>query len=378
MKYVSQILLLISVNNCLAQEPVIWKKHTVMEHGDNTSVVAADYDKDGNVDVITSYNGQVSLFLGPDWTEVQIHKYTNKRHRSMHSETLDIDADGDMDWVGVLSNGNPFWLENPGKIGLRWIPRTIDHDIVGIHCILKADVDNDGSQDLIINNFKTEGPIADSVFWLSIPDNLKSAKHWDRHAFADKDAGGGSHYFGFGDLDGDGWGEIAVASKGIPEHGGNWFAYWKNPGKETVKAPWGKQIVAENQIAATNILPGDINGDGKIDFLASRGHGTGVIWFEAPDWKEHVIDAEIKSPHSLVLVDLDGDGDLDGASCALESKRVSIYLNDGKGKFTRTDIDDDQVSYDLRAADMDNDGDLDLLNAGKFMKNVAWYENPSK
>ena len=37
----------------------------------------------------------------------------------------------------------------------------------------------------------------------------------------------------------------------------------------------------------------DVNGDGKIDILATRGHGVGVLWFEAPisiDWKQHMID----------------------------------------------------------------------------------------
>jgi len=80
-------------------------------------------------------------------------------------------------------------------------------------------------------------------------------------------------------------------------------------------------------------------------------------------------------PHSLVLADLDNDGDLDGAACGFKSQRVSVYINDGKGKFKRIDIDKWQASYDLRAYDMDHDGDLDLLNAGRHFKNVVWYEN---
>ncbi|MDF1826530.1 MAG: VCBS repeat-containing protein [Verrucomicrobiales bacterium] len=353
-----------------------WRKHLVMESGQNTSAVAADYNGDGQVDVITSYNGKVSLFLAPSWKEIVLHRFPNLKARCIHSETFDVDGDGDMDWVGSEAWNSPFWLENPGDGTGAWAARIIDHEIRGIHCILKADVDNDGSVDVIINNFDPDGPLGDSVAWFSMPKKLKSAEQWDRHIFADGDARGGSHYFGFGDIDGDGWGEIAMGAKGAPFEDGNWFAYWRNPGGKAVRDSWEKVVIAEGQLAATNILPGDINGDGTMDFLASRGHSAGVIWFEGPDWSEHEIDLETKSPHSLVLADLDEDGDLDGASCGFESLRLSLYLNDGAGEFERLDLDLDQQSYDLRAVDMDGDGDLDLLNAGRGTGNVLWYENP--
>lgn len=246
----------------------------------------------------------------------------------------------------------------------------------GIHSFLTRDVDNDGSLDVILNSFDNKGSLANSAIWLSVPKNVKDAEVWERHVFATGDAPGGSHYLGFGDIDGDGWGEISLAGKGAPFDGGNWFAFWKNPGKEKVKGKWDKTTIATQQIGATNILPGDINGDGKPDFLASLGHGVGVVWFESPHWNEHRIDSEMESPHSLVLADLDADGDLDAASCGFKSERLSIYFNDGKGQFIRKDLDTKQQSYDLRAIDMDGDGDLDLLNAGKGTLNVTWYKNP--
>ena len=80
----------------------------------------------------------------------------------------------------------------------------------------------------------------------------------------------------------------------------------------------------------------------------------------------------------IAIADVDQDGDLDGATCSKEKQRTSLYLNDGKGCFTRLDIDTGQSSYDLRAVDMDGDGDLDLLNAGMTSRNIVWYENPLK
>jgi len=145
-----------------------------------------------------------------------------------------------------------------------------------------------------------------------------------------------------------------------------------------VKEAWKKVILAEHQTAATNILPADINGDGKVDWLASRGHGKGVIWFQNPSWRIHDIDTEIEFPHSLTVADHDQDGDIDAATCGYGSERVIWYENDGNGNFSLHVLDKSQQSYDLRTVDMDCDGDLDLLNAGLGTNNVTWYENPVK
>ena len=356
-----------------------WKKHTVMEQGHCNTAVAVDANGDERMDVIASVNGKVSLFIAPDWNEIVLHRLSGGG-ACIHSEVIDVDDDGDYDWAGTVSNRHPFWLENPGKDEASqgaWAVRIIDPEITGIHCILRSDVDNDGRDDLIINNFEPEQGVGDSMAWFSVPQNPRIAQRWDRHVFASGDARGGSHYMGAGDIDGDGWKEIAVGAKGKPFADGNWFAFWKNPGKHRVTTPWEKVILAENQIAATNILPADVNGDGKVDWLATRGHGVGVIWFENPSWKIHDIDTTIRSPHSLTVADHDKDGDNDAATCGYESERLMWYENDGTGKFTLHTLDDKQQSYDLRSVDMDSDGDLDLLNAGRGSNNVVWYENRS-
>ena len=364
-----------------ADDQMRWEKHVVMEQGHCNTAVALDANGDTPLDVIASFNGKVSLFIAPTWEkEIVLHRFFGGGG-CIHSTVIDVDADGDLDWAGTLADGHPFWLENPGKGDAQkgaWRPGTIDHEITGIHCLVRADIDNDGRDDLIINNFEPTQGISDSMAWFSVPEDPQNAKQWNRHVFADGDARGGSHYMGAGDIDSDGWKEIAVGAKGAPFADGNWFAFWRNPGNGKVTRGWEKVILAENQTGATNILPADVNGDGKVDWLASRGHGNGVLWFENPSWRIHDIDTEIEFPHSLTVADHDQDGDPDAASCGYGSERVMWYENDGKGNFSGHILDNSQQSYDLTSVDMDRDGDLDLLNAGRGTRNVVWYENPLK
>ena len=376
---------------CADQRPP-WKKHTVMTGHHCNTAIALDANEDGLQDVIASFAGRVSLFIAPKFDrEFVLHSLSQPRSGCIHSSVLDIDGDGDLDWAGAVATQHPFWLENPGALknpgalensgsndsnAGRWKAHPIDDTITGIHCLTAADINNDGQDDLVINNFEPEKGLGDSIAWFSVPEDVCLGNLWKRHVFADRDARGGSHYMGIGDVDGDGWKEIAVGAKGKPFEDGNWFAYWAHPGEPNATGPWEKNILAQEQIGATNILPADVNEDGKLDWIASRGHGRGVLWLENPTWKIHPIDDMIESPHSLAVGDFDQDGHIDAATCGFGSEELRMYFNDGTGKFTQQTLDVGQQSYDLRSLDMDSDGDLDLLNAGRGTQNVVWYENP--
>lgn len=374
---------------CAREPGAQWKKHVILPakagRGSINTVLANDFDGDGNIDIISSFAGEVVLLKGPDWKRSHtVHRIPSsppgRRAAScIHSVLLDVDGDGDQDFCG--SARGVFWLECPDKpFSSTWPRRNVDSEIQGTHCLITGDVDRDGKPDLIANSGRGPGqtPVPESITWQKIPADPLQAKSWIRNVFAVRDAPGASHYTGFGDVDGDGRPDISCAAKGGEKFpGGEWFAWWRQP--EDPRKPWKKHLLSASQPGATNIHPVDLNGDGKMDFFATRGHGRGVLWFKGPDFKPIEIDSQIEGPHSLATVDLDGDGDIDAATCGrLNDGLVVWYENDGKGVFRRHLIGKDQGSYDLRTVDLDGDGDLDLLIAGHSSGNIVWYESPLK
>ncbi len=360
-----------------------WKKHTIVDQvksKQTDSVVAHDFDGDGQMDVIGTFDGKVVLMKGPDWTQQVIHPFEEglaarkPRAQCIHSCLLDVDGDGDEDFVG--SNNTTFWLECPDDpfSGKPWKYHTIDDEILGTHCLITGDVNQDGFLDLIANSFQKEGatPIHDSICWFETP---AESGEWVRHVFADKDAPGGNHYMGFGDVNGDARPDIMAGAKGGEGFaGGEWFAWWEQPAYGSV--PWKKHLLSDVEPGASNILPADVNKDGVMDLVASRGHGYGVLLFMGPDFKKVEVDTEHYGPHSLFVEDLDQDGDIDIGTCGRHEESTAVwYENDGRGFFVKHLIEANQGSYDTRAVDMDGDGDLDMLIAGHWSRNILWYEN---
>ncbi|NNE90336.1 MAG: VCBS repeat-containing protein [Verrucomicrobiales bacterium] len=372
------------------QEQANWKKHVIVPAspatGNINGVIANDWDGDGHIDVMAAFAGKVHLIAGPDWKRnVIVHRFGPKDSQRriggacIHCCPMDVNGDGHVDFIG--SNSTVFWLECPAEdpFSGAWTFRTVDDDILGTHCLITGDVDGDGKDDLIANSGRTQGTdFPNSLTWQKIPKQWKTAPNWERHIFADGDAPGGSHYTGFGDVNGDGRPDVSCAAKGGEKFpGGEWFAWWEQPAGG--KLPWKKHLLADGQVGATNIIPHDLNADGVVDFAATRGHGHGVLWFRGPDFPLIEIDLEIASPHSLAIGDIDRDGDPDLATCGcLIDGTAAWYENDGKGGFKKHIIGEDQSSYDTRLVDMDGDGDLDVLIAGHFSRNIVWFENATQ
>lgn len=353
-----------------------WRRHVVDAGYFNFTAIAADFTGDGKPDVIATdlRAKKTYLYVAPDWKRVQIFEGLDV----IHSEVMDVDGDGDLDYIGArYQPGVIFWLERPkNPLADKWIYHNIDdHDknggVNGIHGLILGDVNRDGKPDLIANSAQPVSAFPNSLAWFRVPRNPRTASMWERYVFASGDAPGLSHYHGFGDVNGDGRPDIASAAKVAPD--GNWFAWWEQPANP--RGVWKKRLIATGEEGATNILMADLNGDRKTDFFATRGHGRGIVWYEAPNWTPHQVNTTLAGPHSLALGDIDNDGDIDAVTCAKDSFIAAWFENDGKGNFTTHHIFENQAAYDIRLVDMDGDGDLDVLIAGQQSENVVWYEN---
>ena len=143
------------------------------------SAVAHDWDGDGDMDILSSLQGEVFLYQGPDWKRHSIHTFGDGQSRNkmrpacIHSCLMDVDGDGDPDFIG--SNNTVFWLECPDDpfSGEPWRFRLVDDVILGTHCLITGDVNQDGKVDLIANSGRDErGTILPhSLTWIEVPEN---------------------------------------------------------------------------------------------------------------------------------------------------------------------------------------------------------------
>lgn len=249
------------------------------------------------------------------------------QYQHMLLPTADVDGDGDLDvlmpWGSILNvaGSRPRLLRNDG-LG-RFTDASATHlppDGFNVRDAVFADVDGDGDLDLVLAT--SDVPLLPLV----LLENVGGGRFV--RASATRMPSLVSRYtaLAWGDLDGDGDGDLVVGFDRFQGPPTQWF---RNDGSGTFTA-----------------VPGGIPGTGGL------------------------------TTNRLALLDLDGDGDLDLVE-GLDTSTARALRNDGTGQFildTAALLPPGLTIQQMETADLDGDGDLDLAVrtasfAGRLLRN---------
>lgn len=120
------------------------------------------------------------------------------------------------------------------------------------------------------------------------------------------------------------------------------------------------------------VVPADMNRDGRTDLIALASGMKELVWFENPGWQRHVIAGSLSRMINLGAWDTDGDGIPEivlATEFANQAKNsigvVSVLRHNGDPRqpWTVQEIDRLTTSHRLRWADVEGNGRKVLVNA---------------
>lgn len=359
----------------VSAESTRFRRHVLDADSTYCACAVLDVNLDGRLDVVSGG----SWFSAPDWKRKKLRDVEMIRGRfdDYSNLPLDVNGDGRIDLISANYRSELlYWVENLGP-DQEWKRHVIDKPGPSETGRL-VDIDGDGDLDLLPNGTTY------CAWWelqRSTKDSGEATIQWVRHELPPQLAG---HGLGFGDVNGDGRGDL-VSARG-----------WAEAPQDRINGQWSFHPEWElHRDCSIPILVMDTDSDQDADIVWGRGHSIGMYWLEQQQddgerrWIKHAMDTSWSQPHSLLLADLDNDGHQevvagkrylghDGKDPG-EYDPLGIYsyrFDPSAKSWKRTCIySGGQVGFGLdpKAADIDADGDVDLVCPGR--SGLYWLEN---
>src|SRR5216684_4522110 len=324
---------------------------TLSAGGDPTSLVAADFDGDGNPDLaITTGVGAVAVLRGNGDGTFQPHVDYPGGFGPVRIIATDMNGDGKLDLVISLTTGIPTYgavsiLLGVGD-GTFQVRREYATGTFGP--LVAGDFNGDGNQDLAI----AKGGNTASVLLGSGDGTLEHQ--------TDYGTGNGVAAVATGDFNGDGNLDLVVANSACScPHGTVSLLLGNGDGTFRPRADF---ATGEVPIA---LAIGDFNQDGSLDLaVANSVDGTVSILLGNGDgtFAPQVTFATGRGPSGIIARDFNSDGKLDLAVANVLDNNLSILLGNGDGTF-QTHVDANTASLqplDVSTGDFDGDGFVDI------------------
>ena len=328
----------------------------------DATVAAADFDGDGNQDLLAAGEDRLTLFHGDGRGGLTVYGRAPGGEQPEGFALHDLDEDGDVDMV--IANHDTDYLTillNDGRGDFRPAPNSPLRISVGPHphVVRAADLDGDGLLDLVVDHREAEG--------------LLILRGLGQGAFETPGTVvpvGGDPYRGMAlsDLNGDGRLDLVTPN---PKEAGVLL----NTGQGDLAFAAAAPVPAAAPFA---VELGDINGDGHLDLIAASDEGSPLAELFLGDGQGNFGASEY-SPFqlapggkSIVVGDFNGDGLSDAAVASYHHREVLLLWGGQEAVLTGA-LAGGEHPWGLAAADFNGDGLDDLVIADDGADEATLY-----